>query len=106
MPDPPAVRPQHIRTSVSVQSQELAVGKRVVPDRGSRRRWLQAAGVAGIALATAANPLTAQTGTVVGRVTNALTGAPVATAHVIIPGMQGGAPVDADGRFRFTNVPL
>jgi hypothetical protein len=46
----------------------------------------------------------AQTGTVVGRVTNAV-GAPVTAAQVTITGMLPGSAVDAEGKFRFANVP-
>lgn len=59
-----------------------------------------------MALALAAHPLIAQTGTLVGRVTNALTGAPVTGVQVTVSGTQLGAPVDADGRFRISNVPV
>src|SRR5262245_29360381 len=48
----------------------------------------------------------AQTGTLVGRVTNAITGAPIPIAEVTVTGTPVGAKVDADGRFRFTNVPV
>ena len=47
-----------------------------------------------------------QTGTLAGRVTDARSGAAVTTAQVTVTGTQLGAPVDADGRFRFTNVPV
>ncbi|AHG88573.1 TonB-dependent receptor [Gemmatirosa kalamazoonensis] len=57
------------------------------------------------ALALAARAAAAQTGTVVGRVTDAATGAPVAAAQVTLTGTQRVTSVDADGRFRLTNVP-
>lgn len=47
-----------------------------------------------------------QTGTLAGRVTNALSGTPVTTARVTVSGTPLAAKVDADGRFRFTNVPV
>jgi len=62
----------------------------------------------GIALATltfVAVPLLAQTGTVVGRVTDARSGVPITTAQVTIIGTSLGAVVDAEGRFRISNVP-
>src|SRR5687768_6265543 len=69
----------------------------------SRAAWVAA--VAAVALALVTHPVLAQTGTIVGRVTNALTGAPVTTAQVSVAGTQIGATVDADGRFRLVNVP-
>ncbi len=53
-----------------------------------------------------APPAMAQTGTLAGRVTNAHTGSPVATVQVTVTGTRIGGPVDADGRFRFTGVPV
>ena len=53
----------------------------------------------------AAAPLSAQTGTVTGRVTDAASGAPVRLVQVIIAGTALGAATDNDGRFRLTNVP-
>lgn len=50
-------------------------------------------------------PALAQTGTVTGRVTVARAGTPITTAHVSITGTPLTAAVDADGRFRVTNVP-
>ncbi|MDP1861263.1 MAG: carboxypeptidase-like regulatory domain-containing protein [Gemmatimonadaceae bacterium] len=63
-----------------------------------------AARLGALALALTSLPAMAQTGTLVGRVTSALTGAPVATARVTLDSTQGWAPVDAEGRFRFANV--
>ncbi len=48
----------------------------------------------------------AQTATLVGRVTSALTGAPVRTAQVTLTGTGLAALVDGDGRFRIANVPV
>ncbi|MEP6858902.1 MAG: TonB-dependent receptor plug domain-containing protein, partial [Gemmatimonadales bacterium] len=56
-------------------------------------------------MALGALPLAAQTGTLVGRVTDARSGAPVTTAQVTITGTSLGAVVDAEGRFRIVNVP-
>ena len=53
----------------------------------------------------AAAPLSAQTGTVTGRVTDAASGAPVRLVQVTIAGTALGAVTDNDGRFRVTNVP-
>ena len=53
----------------------------------------------------AAAPLSAQTGTVTGRVTDAASGAPVRLVQVTIAGTALGAVTDNDGRFRLTNVP-
>jgi TonB-linked SusC/RagA family outer membrane protein len=58
-----------------------------------------------LALALGAFPLTAQTGTLVGRVTDARTGTPVTTAQITIAGTSLGAVVDAEGRFRVAGVP-
>ena len=63
-------------------------------------------GALALALVLASRPATAQTGTLVGRVTSALDGAPVATARVTLDSTQGWTPVDAEGRFRFANVPV
>src|SRR5688572_15426123 len=69
-------------------------------------RWFWTARLAVLALAIIARPALAQTGTVVGRVTNALTGAPITWAEVTVTGTRIGVTVDADGRFRITNVPI
>ena len=58
-----------------------------------------------LALALGAFPLTAQTGTLAGRVTDARTGTPVTTAQITITGTTLGAVVDAEGRFRVVGVP-
>jgi TonB-dependent starch-binding outer membrane protein SusC len=47
----------------------------------------------------------AQSGTLVGRVTDARSGGPVPTAQITITGTSLGAAVDADGRFRVVNIP-
>ena len=61
---------------------------------------------AALGVIVGASAALAQTGTVVGRVTNALTGAPIVTAQVTITGTRLGVVVDADGRFRLLNVPV
>ena len=58
------------------------------------------------ALLATANPLAAQTGSVIGRVLDARTNRPMATAQVVIVGTRLGALADADGRFRIDNVPV
>ena len=65
----------------------------------------RAAALATLAIAGVARVAAAQTGTVVGRVTNAITGAPVTTVQVMITGLSLGSAVDADGTFRLANVP-
>ena len=67
-------------------------------------RCLRALAVA-LAISFGARAALAQTGTVVGRATDALTGAAVTSAQVSIEGMTTGALVSLDGRFRLTNVP-
>lgn len=74
--------------------------------RRSGAGWTRLASIGALAVVLAAQPAVAQTGTLVGRVTNALTGTPVVTAQVNVTGTQLGGAVDADGRFRFTNVPV
>ena len=59
-----------------------------------------------LALLLAARVAIAQTGTLVGRVTNALTGAPVTVAQVTVTGTPLTARVDADGQFHLPNVPI
>lgn len=59
-----------------------------------------------LAMALLATPLEAQTGSVVGRVIDAQTGRPVATAQVAVSGTSLGALVDNEGRFRIDNVPV
>jgi outer membrane receptor protein involved in Fe transport len=46
-----------------------------------------------------------QTGTLVGRVTDAASGAALAGANVRLPGTRRGAQTDADGRYRVEQVP-
>ena len=48
----------------------------------------------------------AQTGTIVGRVVNAATGAPITSVQVAVTGTQLRVSPDVDGRFRFLNVPV
>ena len=62
-------------------------------------------GVVGGDARVAAAVATAQTGTLVGRVTDARNGAPVTTAQITITGTSLGAVVDAEGRFRVVGVP-
>ncbi|HVS59707.1 MAG TPA: SusC/RagA family TonB-linked outer membrane protein [Gemmatimonadaceae bacterium] len=78
---------------------------RQVGDRSCRRTCSLAAALACLTLALGALPLIAQTGTLVGRVTDARSGAPVTTAQVTVTGTSLGAAVDVDGRFRVVNVP-
>ena len=78
---------------------------RLVSDRSCRRTCSLAAALTSLTLVLGAVPLTAQTGTLVGRVTDARTGAPITTAQVTITGTSLGAVVDADGRFRLVGVP-
>lgn len=72
-----------------------------------RHSGWRAATLACCALALAALPLAAQNGngTLIGRVTDARTGAPVLGAQITITGTSLGGLVDAEGRFRLTNVP-
>ncbi len=57
------------------------------------------------ALALAASPLLAQNGTIAGRVTDAVTGAPVASVQVQVAGINVGGSSTADGTYRIVNVP-
>ena len=57
------------------------------------------------ALALAASPLLAQNGTIAGRVTDAATGAPVASVQVQVAGINIGGSSTADGTYRIVNVP-
>ncbi|MDQ6769965.1 MAG: SusC/RagA family TonB-linked outer membrane protein [Gemmatimonadota bacterium] len=78
---------------------------RQVRDRGCRRTYSFAAALTLVGLALAAPPLMAQTGTLVGRVTDARSGAPITTAQITISGTSLTAMPDAEGRFRVTNIP-
>ena len=69
------------------------------------RFWLVITALAGAA-ALSPSMAGAQTGTVTGRVVDAQSGAPVASAQVIVTGTTIGTAVDSDGRFRLTNVPI
>ncbi|MBN1628555.1 MAG: SusC/RagA family TonB-linked outer membrane protein [Thermoleophilia bacterium] len=69
-------------------------------------RWRLVLPGLALALALAAVPVSAQTGTIVGRVIDGQSGRPVPTAQVSIAGTQLGALVDAEGRFRIERVPL
>ena len=66
---------------------------------------LLASGSTALVLAVAACPAPAQTGTVVGRVTDARTGGAIATARVTVADTPLGTSVDTAGRFRLTDVP-
>jgi len=76
------------------------VWNRQVSDGSHHRACSLAVALASLILTLGALPLIAQTGTLVGRVTDARSGAPVTTAQVTITGTSLGAVVDADGRFR------
>jgi outer membrane receptor protein involved in Fe transport len=56
--------------------------------------------------AIAARGAIAQTGTLVGRVTNAATGAPISSAQITVSDTRLGTPADAEGKFRIDNVPI
>jgi TonB-linked SusC/RagA family outer membrane protein len=71
---------------------------------GFVRGWIVAAALVIAALANA-QPLSAQGGTVTGRVTDGASGRPVPNAQVMVVGTTIGSAVDADGRFRITGVP-
>lgn len=47
-----------------------------------------------------------QTGTIIGRVTDAATGAPVSSVNVVIAGTQLGGLTNDDGRYTLRNVPM
>lgn len=69
-------------------------------------RWRSVLPGLALALAVVAAPVSAQTGTIVGRVIDANSGRPVPTAQVAIVGTQIGALVDAEGRFRIERAPV
>ncbi|HYW33421.1 MAG TPA: SusC/RagA family TonB-linked outer membrane protein, partial [Gemmatimonas sp.] len=72
--------------------------------RGGRRvAWLAAL----VALAVASPPpagAQGQTGVIIGRVTDAATGGPIASANVVISGTQLGTLTGEDGRFTLRNI--
>lgn len=73
----------------------------------SSGRWHRLAGALfALALVLAgASPVEAQqTGTVIGRVTDAATGAPIAAANVVVAGTQLGTTTSDDGRFTLRNL--
>jgi hypothetical protein len=71
------------------------------------RTLFLAGALAAAITALEAVPLAAQqTGTVTGKVVDAQSGAPVASAQVLITGTTIGAAVDNDGNFRLTGVPV
>ena len=70
-------------------------------DRSYGVRWLTVL----LAIVCGFQPALAQTGTVVGRATDALTSASVSSAQVHLEGMGTGVLVNVDGRFRLANVP-
>ncbi|HTJ22894.1 MAG TPA: carboxypeptidase-like regulatory domain-containing protein, partial [Gemmatimonadaceae bacterium] len=57
-------------------------------------------------LGTAASPLRAQTGTIVGRITDARSTQPLGLTAITVEGTRLGATSDADGRYRIANVPV
>ncbi len=67
---------------------------------------LLAFGVVALFAVTTAVPLQAQTATVTGRVTDQATGNPVTTATVALLGINRETRTDANGSYRFTNVPI
>lgn len=81
------------------------MGIRQVSEWSCRCARLPVTAVAWLALAVVASPLTAQSGTVSGRVIDSRSGVPITTAQVTITGTSLGAAVDAEGRFRIVNVP-
>jgi TonB-dependent starch-binding outer membrane protein SusC len=82
------------------------VGSGTATDRRSYARYLRlAAATAAAMLVLGTRVAMAQTGTLAGRVTNALTGSPVA-AQLTVTGTSITAQSDADGRFRVTDVPI
>jgi len=81
------------------------MGIRQVSEWSCRCARLPVTAVAWLALAVVAVPLTAQTGTVSGRVIDSRSGVPITTAQVTITGTSLGGAVDAEGRFRIVNVP-
>jgi TonB-linked SusC/RagA family outer membrane protein len=80
--------------------------KQRVFDWLSARRFLLRAPLVAATLMLAAGAARAQTGTLVGRVTESQTGRPVSTARLTVTGTTLGAEADADGRFRIANVPV
>jgi TonB-dependent SusC/RagA subfamily outer membrane receptor len=74
-------------------------------DRRPVTPWFRVAGAGALALACLAPTAPAQTGTLVGRITNAVTGTPVTAAQVAVTGTRLAMLVNGDGRFRFTDVP-
>ncbi|UCC84318.1 MAG: TonB-dependent receptor [Gemmatimonadota bacterium] len=72
--------------------------------RPARTALLEAAIALGLSV-TAAGPVLAQTGTVEGRVTNEVTGAPLAAAAVTVVGTPIGTLTREDGVYALVNVP-
>src|SRR5437868_6050211 len=68
------------------------------------QRFVRGALVVSYAM-VAALPAIAQTGTIVGRVVDARTNAPLAQASVRVDGTRFGASAGSDGAFRITAVP-
>src|SRR5690606_35051460 len=70
-------------------------------------RWafLRGLGVSAAMLLATAAGLAAQAGTVTGRVTNAETGQPIASAQVFIPDLDQGVLTQQNGTFIIVNVP-
>ncbi len=69
-----------------------------------RRRMMRALGVLVVALLVGAPSLVAQNGTITGRVTDAGSGLPVASAQVFIGGLDLGVLTQANGGFSLENV--
>jgi TonB-linked SusC/RagA family outer membrane protein len=70
----------------------------------SRQRFARSM-LAGACLAFGASVLRAQTGTIVGRVTDGRSNTPIAQATIEIDGTRIGGVTAEDGRFRIANVP-
>src|SRR5438552_14592101 len=73
--------------------------------RNPVRHRLARSTLAGVCLALGASALGAQTGTIVGRVTDARTNGPLAQATVLVEGTRLGASAGQDGAYRIANVP-
>src|SRR6266571_4504327 len=54
----------------------------------------------------AASPLRAQTGTIVGQITDARSTQPLGLTAITVEGTRLGATTGADGRYRIANVPV
>ncbi len=63
-----------------------------------------AVGVAALVVALSSRTLSAQTGVVQGKVTDAATSQPISEARVVVTGTPFGAQTTKDGDYRLTNV--